>query len=89
MTPMMLRPGGGVGTFRASSIRMANKKDDIDYNAEGNTPPHENDDPTAAGYDEAAHSGPSRFGVPEGEGGVFGTTGGGTYARGQHIDKEK
>jgi hypothetical protein len=83
----MPRCGGGVGTLRARSIRMANKKDDIDYDAEGNTPPREKNDPTNAGYDEAAHSGPSRFGVPEGEGGVFGTTGGGTYEPGQHVDK--
>lgn len=60
---------------------MANRTTDddgIDYTAEGTTPPHEKDDPTNAGYDEAAHSGPSQYGVPEGQGGVFGTTGGGT-----------
>lgn len=70
---------------------MATEKngDDIDYTAEGATPPHEKDDPTNAGYDEAAHTGPGRFGVPEGEGGVFGTTGGGTYKGGLHVDKEK
>ena len=68
---------------------MATRKndDDIDYTAEGATPPHEKDDPTNAGYDEAAHSGPGRYGVPEGEGGVFGTTGGGTYPRGLHEVK--
>jgi hypothetical protein len=59
--------------------------DDIDYQAEGKTPPHEKDDPTNAGYDEAAHSGPSRYGVREGEGGVFGTTGGGTPEGGMHV----
>ena len=37
-----------------------------------------------AGYDEAAHSGPGRYGVREGEGGVFGTTGGGTFRGGMH-----
>jgi hypothetical protein len=65
---------------------MATRKndDDMDYTAEGATPPHEKDDPTNAGYDEAARSGPGRYGVPEGEGGVFGTTGGGTYSRGMH-----
>jgi hypothetical protein len=60
------------------------KDDDIDYTAEGATPPHEKTDPTNAGYDEAAHQGPGRYGVPEGEGGVFGTTGGGTDPRGMH-----
>jgi hypothetical protein len=68
---------------------MATRKDDdttndIDYTAEGATPPHEKDDSTNAGYDEAAHSGPGRYGVPEGQGGVFGTTGGGSYAGGLH-----
>ena len=69
---------------------MANrtKDDDIDYNAEGNTPPTEKEDPTNEGYDEAAHSGPSKFGVLEGNGGVFGTTGGGDAPTGFHIDKD-
>lgn len=68
---------------------MANQKDDgeIDYDAEGKTPPHEKEDPTNRGYDEAAHSGPSRYGVPVGEGGVFGTTGGGTSDSGMHIEE--
>ena len=67
---------------------MADHKDeDIDYTAEGATPPHEKDDPTNAGYDEAAHSGPSQYGVPEGEGGVFGTTGGGTFKGGMHVEE--
>jgi hypothetical protein len=61
--------------------------DDIDYTAEGRTPPREKDDPTNAGYDEAAHSGPNRYGVPEGEGGVFGTSGGGTYEGGMHVEE--
>lgn len=59
-------------------------KDDIDYGAEGATPPREKDDPTNDGYDEAAHSGPSQYGVPEGQGGVFGTSGGGTFDGGMH-----
>ena len=64
---------------------MATKdNDDIDYTAEGSTPPHEKNDPTDAGYDEAAHNGPGKYGVPEGEGGVFGTSGGGTYSGGMH-----
>jgi hypothetical protein len=63
---------------------MAN--DDIDYTAEGATPPQEKDDPTNAGYDEAAHSG-GAYGVLEGQGGVFGTTGGGTDARGMHVEE--
>ena len=64
-------------------------EDDIDYTAEGATPPHEKDDPTAEGYDEAAHSGPNRYGVQEGEGGVFGTTGGGTYPKGMHVEEKE
>ena len=65
---------------------MATRKndDEINYDAEGATPPREKDDPTNEGYDEAAHSGPGRYGVPEGQGGVFGTTGGGTYGAGLH-----
>ena len=63
------------------------KDDDIDYTAEGATPPNEKNDPTDAGYDEAAHSGPGAYGVPEGRGGVFGTTGGGTYQGGLHVEE--
>ena len=63
---------------------MAND-DDIDYTAEGATPPRDKDDPTNQGYDEAAHNGPGAYGVPEGQGGVFGTTGGGTYRGGMHV----
>jgi len=68
---------------------MATPRDEeIDYNAEGATPPREKDDPTNAGYDEAAHSGPGQYGVPEGQGGVFGTTGGGTYEGGfQEVER--
>ena len=58
--------------------------DDIDYTAEGATPPREKDDPTNEGYDEAARSGDGRYGVLEGEGGVFGTSGGGTSDVGFH-----
>lgn len=61
------------------------KEDEINYDAEGATPPREKNDPTNEGYDEAAHSGPGRYGVPEGEGGVFGTSGGGTYQEGFHV----
>lgn len=61
--------------------------DDIDYAAEGTTPPREKDDPTNEGYDEAARSGPSQYGVPEGQGGVFGTSGGGTYEGGMHVEE--
>lgn len=62
-------------------------KDDMDYTAEGKTPPREKNDPTNEGYDEAAHTGPSRYGVNEGEGGVFGTSGGGTYDGGMHVEE--
>ena len=76
------------GTPLAADRSMADEKtDDIDYTAEGSTPPHEKDDPTNEGYDEAAHSGPSRYGIPEGEGGVFGTTGGGTSGKGMHVEE--
>ena len=68
---------------------MATRKndDEIDYTAEGKTPPREKNDPTNEGYDEAAHSGPSRYGAPEGSGGVFGTSGGGTYEGGMHVEE--
>ena len=67
---------------------MATRNDEeIDYSAEGKTPPREKDDPTNEGYDEAARSGPSQYGVPEGQGGVFGTSGGGTYDGGMHVEE--
>jgi hypothetical protein len=59
----------------------------IDYKPEGATPPHDKEDPTNKGYDEAAHSGPGRYGVLEGQGGVFGTTGGGTPNIGMHVEE--
>ena len=59
--------------------------DGIDYGLEGATPPHEKRDSTDRGYDEAAHSGPGHYGDLEGQGGVFGTTGGGTYGKGMHV----
>ncbi|HEY0144077.1 MAG TPA: hypothetical protein VGF48_24535 [Thermoanaerobaculia bacterium] len=69
---------------------MANRNtqdDEIDYGAEGKNPPHEKDDPTNEGYDEAAHSGPNRYGVNVGEGGVFGTSGGGTADIGMQVEE--
>ena len=60
-------------------------EDDIDYNLEGNDPGEREESETDRGYDEAANSGPSRYAVPEGEGGVFGTTGGGTYGGGFQV----
>lgn len=60
--------------------------DEIDYRSEGDGPPREKDDPTNAGYDEAAHSG-GAYGLLEGEGGVFGTTGGGTFSGGMHVEE--
>lgn len=54
----------------------------IDYTAEGASPGDREPSDTDRGYDEAAHSGPSRYGRPEGAGGVFGTTGGGTFSGG-------
>ena len=68
---------------------MANRTsdDDIDYTAEGEQPPHEKDDPTGEGYDEAVRRGPGVYGVNEGEGGVFGTTGGGSFGGGMHVEE--
>lgn len=43
------------------------------------------DDETDRGYDEAARSGGSRYGWVEGRGGVFGTSGGGTYDGGFQV----
>jgi len=40
-----------------------------------------------AGYDAAAHSIPGRYGVFEGQGGAFGTPGGGTYKGGVHVEE--
>jgi hypothetical protein len=74
-------------SLEIAEARGMKEKDEIDYTAEGDTPPHEKDDPTNAGYDEAAHSGPGRYGVLEGEGGVFGTTGGGTSPKGLHVEQ--
>jgi hypothetical protein len=65
---------------------MNKRTDDIDYEPEGATPPHEKNDPTDRGYDEAAHHG-GAYGKREGEGGVFGTTGGGNYGGGLHVEK--
>ena len=66
---------------------MATDDANIDYTAEGRTPPNEKDDPTNEGYDEAVRSGEGRYGVSEGEGGVFGTSGGGTYEGGMHEEE--
>ena len=60
--------------------------DGIDYAAEGTTPPHEKEDPTNAGYDDAVRNGPPAYGVQEGQGGVFGTSGGGTYDGGFQVE---
>ncbi len=64
----------------------------IDWTFEGSAPPDSYghgtrgyDDDTDRGYDEAAHSG-NVYGVPEGRGGAFGTSGGGTYAGGFQVD---
>jgi hypothetical protein len=61
------------------------KDDDIDYRAEGADSGAEKDDPTNKGYDDAVKSGPGEYGTPEGAGGVFGTTGGGSFAGGMHV----
>lgn len=65
---------------------------EIDWDFEGNAPPDSYghgtrgyDDDTDRGYDEAAHRG-NAYGVPEGLGGAFGTSGGGTYAGGFQVD---
>lgn len=70
------------GTDHASVTGMTDRQDDeIDYTAEGRTPPREKNDPTNEGYDEAAHNGPRRDDV-------FGTTGGGTSGKGMHVEEE-
>jgi len=73
------RPSTGTGDTKSTA--------DIDYSPEGATPPHEKDDGTNKGYDEAAHSGQGKYGVHVGEGGVFGTSGGGSDARGFHVEE--
>ncbi|HEX9982938.1 MAG TPA: hypothetical protein VGF69_06730 [Thermoanaerobaculia bacterium] len=67
--------------------RINDDNDEIDYTAEGRTPPREEQDPTNDGYDDAVRNGPSAYGVPEGEGGVFGTTGGGTADSGFQVEE--
>jgi hypothetical protein len=63
------------------------KDKEIDYTAEGSDPGSSKPpSPTDRGYDEAANRG-STYGTPEGEGGVFGTTGGGTYGGGMQIEE--
>lgn len=64
----------------------------IDWDFEGSAPPDSYghgtrgyDDDTDRGYDEAAHRG-NAYGVPEGLGGAFGTSGGGTYAGGFQVE---
>lgn len=42
---------------------------------------------TDKGYDEAARSGSSQYGTPTGEGGVFGTSGGGSFDGGMHVEE--
>ncbi|HXI11706.1 MAG TPA: hypothetical protein VNM92_03575 [Thermoanaerobaculia bacterium] len=73
----------------AGEANRAGSTDGIDYSPEGATPPHEKDDGTNAGYDEAAHSGAGKYGVHVGEGGVFGTSGGGTDSRGFHVEERE
>lgn len=68
---------------------MRRHRDDreIDWEWEGSRPSNrdEEPDPTDAGYDQAAHRG-ARYGFVEGRGGVFGTSGGGTYAGGFQVE---
>ena len=59
--------------------------DGIDYTLEGKDPGHEKGEDTAEGYDEAAHSGESRYGIVSGKGGVFGTSGGGVSDEGFQV----
>lgn len=57
-----------------------------DYTAEGNDPGDSKPaDSTDRGYDEAAHKGENGYGVTEGNGGVLGTTSGGTFGGGMQI----
>jgi hypothetical protein len=57
----------------------------IDYRAEGRDSGEVKKSRTDEGYDEAAHSGRSRFGELSGSGGVFGTSGGGTFDGGFRV----
>ncbi|MGH9457727.1 MAG: BON domain-containing protein [Thermoanaerobaculia bacterium] len=57
----------------------------IDWDLEGSAPPREKRSATDQGYDEAAHRG-AAYGLFEGHGGAFGTSGGGTYAGGFQVD---
>lgn len=61
------------------------RRDDIDYRAEGDDPGSEKRSDTDKGYDDAAHSGDSRFGELSGSGGVFGTSGGGNFNSGFQV----
>ena len=75
-----------IGSGVCNILMIMANDDDIDYTAEGASPPHEKHDSTDDGYDEAAHSG-GEYGAREGDGGVFGTTGGGTYSGGMHVEE--
>lgn len=69
---------------RSANERRARERG-IDWNLEGNAPPGDYEDETDRGYDEAAHRG-NVYGIPEGLGGAFGTSGGGTYAGGFQVE---
>jgi hypothetical protein len=85
MTPINDQPLEGSGN---TPERQKNRRSDsdIDYRAEGADSGHETTSDTDRGYDEAVNSGPSRQGIPEGQGGVFGTTGGGGFGGGFQVD---
>ena len=67
-----------------SPRRTSWRPDDLRPFEDFDTPRDDYNDPTDRGYDQAARSGPSRYAIPEGRGGVFGTTGGGTFDGGFH-----
>jgi hypothetical protein len=85
------RPAGSRGGSDVDSARRESRsgrygsEEEIDYRWEGSRPPREERDETDDGYDRAARSGSGRFAELTGEGGVFGTTGGGSYAGGFQI----
>lgn len=80
------------GNANADAGERRSRERGIDWDMEGSAPPDSYDhgtrgydDDTDRGYDEAAHRG-NVYGVPEGLGGAFGTSGGGTYAGGFQVE---
>ena len=69
---------------RSANERRARERG-IDPDARPERDARSSEDETDRGYDEAAHRG-NAYGIPEGLGGAFGTSGGGTYAGGFQVE---